>query len=75
MSDPSKRPPALWPMMLVPEQQGQDRLCAVSAQGVRVTFADGSTRLDGASGLWNVLLGYGNPSIAEAVGRCARDIR
>jgi adenosylmethionine-8-amino-7-oxononanoate aminotransferase len=60
-------------MMLAPELHGLDRLCAVSARGVSVTFADGSTRLDGSSGLWNVLLGYGNEAIAEAVARCARE--
>lgn len=60
-------------MMLPPDQHGLDRLCAKSAQGVRVRFADGSTRLDGSSGLWNALLGYGNEAIAEAIGRCARD--
>ncbi len=71
MRGSTARPAALWPMMLPPEQQGQNRLCAVSAHGVRVIFADGSTRLDGSSGLWNVLLGYGNVAIAEAIGRCA----
>jgi adenosylmethionine-8-amino-7-oxononanoate aminotransferase len=60
-------PGPLWPAMLPPRRQGDDSLCAVSAKGVRVQFADGHERLDGSSGLWNVNLGYGNSAIAEAV--------
>lgn len=56
----------LWPLMLPPDQQGSDKLCAVSAQGVRVKFADGRELLCGTSGLWNTNLGYGNLAIARA---------
>ncbi|MFE7839142.1 daptide-type RiPP biosynthesis aminotransferase [Streptomyces sp. NPDC057474] len=57
----------LWPSLLAPEQQGAEELCAVAASGVRLTFADGRTRLCGTSGLWNTNIGYGNPVIARAV--------
>lgn len=46
---------------------------AVGAAGHRVDFADGSTRLCATSGLWNVPLGFGNPAVAEAVGRAMQD--
>ena len=59
----------LWPLMMPVDEQGLDSLCAVSANGVRVTFANGRTLLCGTSGLWNSNLGYGNPAIAEAAGR------
>lgn len=45
----------------------------VGADGHRVRFADGSSRLCATSGLWNVPLGFGNPTIAEAVSRTMRD--
>lgn len=57
----------LWPMMLPPSRQGVTSLCGVAAEGVRVRFMDGSERLDGSSGLWNVNLGYGNRAIADAI--------
>ncbi|MEV0623728.1 daptide-type RiPP biosynthesis aminotransferase [Nonomuraea sp. NPDC050404] len=57
----------LWPALLPTDQQGLDELCAVSAQGVRIRFADGRELLCGTSGLWNTNLGYGNPAIAAAV--------
>ncbi|WP_328609261.1 aminotransferase class III-fold pyridoxal phosphate-dependent enzyme [Amycolatopsis sp. NBC_00345] len=56
----------LWPSLLPPSQHGDDELCAVSAEGVRVRFADGRELLCGTSGLWNTNLGYGNPVIAQA---------
>ncbi|GCD44718.1 daptide-type RiPP biosynthesis aminotransferase [Streptomyces paromomycinus] len=56
----------LWPALLPAEHHGDDALCAVSAQGVRVRFADGRELLDGSSGLWNTNLGYGNPAVARA---------
>jgi adenosylmethionine-8-amino-7-oxononanoate aminotransferase len=59
-------PGPLWPSLLPPESQGDDALCAVSARGVRVRFADGRELLCGTSGLWNTNLGYGNRAIAEA---------
>ncbi|MFD3544167.1 daptide-type RiPP biosynthesis aminotransferase [Streptomyces sp. NPDC058655] len=62
----SAGPKALWPSLLPPDQQGTDTLCAVSAEGVRVRFADGRELLDGSSGLWNTNLGYGNAAIAQA---------
>ncbi len=64
---------ALWPSLLTPDQQGRDELCAVSADGMRVRFADGRELLCGTSGLWNVNLGYGNRAIAEAAARAIRD--
>ncbi|MFE7094356.1 daptide-type RiPP biosynthesis aminotransferase [Streptomyces erythrochromogenes] len=64
---------ALWPSLLPPGQQGDDALCAVSAEGVRVRFADGRELLCGTSGLWNTNIGYGNPVIAEAVAAALRD--
>ncbi|MEV1004629.1 daptide-type RiPP biosynthesis aminotransferase [Nonomuraea sp. NPDC050202] len=57
----------LWPALLTTDQQGLDELCAVSAKGVRIRFADGRELLCGTSGLWNTNLGYGNPAIAAAV--------
>jgi adenosylmethionine-8-amino-7-oxononanoate aminotransferase len=62
---------ALWPYLIAPSLHGEEQLCAVSATGHRITFADGSTVLDGNSGLWNANLGYGNPAIAEAIGEAA----
>ncbi|WP_050514585.1 daptide-type RiPP biosynthesis aminotransferase [Streptomyces rimosus] len=56
----------LWPALLPVEHHGDDTLCAVSAQGVRVRFADGRELLDGSSGLWNTNLGYGNQAVARA---------
>jgi adenosylmethionine-8-amino-7-oxononanoate aminotransferase len=64
---------ALWPALLETAQQGDDRLCAVSASGVRVRFADGRELLCGTSGLWNTNLGYGNRAIAEAAAAALRD--
>lgn len=58
---------ALWPALLPPSQHGRSDLCAVSARGTRITYSDGSTRLCGTSGLWNVNLGYGDPAVASAV--------
>lgn len=66
-------PGALWPLMMPVDDQGHDALCAVSAQGVRVRFADGRELLDGSSGLWNVNLGYGNPAIVDAVADALRE--
>lgn len=63
---------ALWPSLLTPDQHGRDDLCAVSAEGVRVRFADGRELLCGTSGLWNTNLGYGNQAIAEAAAEALR---
>ena len=63
----------LWPAFLAPSQHGDDALCTVSARGSRVTLLDGRTLIDGASGLWNVNLGYGNEAVVEAVARALRD--
>lgn len=65
-------PGALWPALLAPDLHGRDDLCAVSADGVLVRFADGRELLDGASGLWNVNLGYGNRVIADAAADALR---
>ncbi|MFD8145882.1 daptide-type RiPP biosynthesis aminotransferase [Streptomyces sp. NPDC059708] len=62
----------LWPSLTAPADQGRDDLCAVSAHGVRVRFADGGELLDGSSGLWNTNIGYGNEEIARA---CADALR
>ncbi|WP_343978200.1 daptide-type RiPP biosynthesis aminotransferase [Kribbella koreensis] len=40
---------------------------AVAAKGLEVRFSDGSTCLDGASGLWNVMFGHANPRVNRAV--------
>lgn len=64
---------ALWAGLFDPRLRGRSDLCAVSAQGTRVTFADGQTRLCGTSGLWNVNLGYGNEAIATAVAEALRE--
>ncbi|WP_406316690.1 aminotransferase class III-fold pyridoxal phosphate-dependent enzyme [Streptosporangium sp. NBC_01639] len=69
----SDRPGPLWPLMLPSDHREDDGLCAVSAQGVRVRFADGSERLCGTSGLWNCILGYGNHAIAQAAADALRD--
>lgn len=60
---------ALWPAFLPPSAHGDDSRCLVSAKGVRLRFADGTTALCGTSGLWNTNLGYGNPAVARAVAR------
>ncbi|MEU9130418.1 daptide-type RiPP biosynthesis aminotransferase [Kitasatospora sp. NPDC048540] len=64
---------AVWPNLLAPSRHGRDDLCAISAQGVRVRFADGRELLCGSSGLWNTALGYGNEAIADAVAGAARE--
>ncbi|WP_301126639.1 daptide-type RiPP biosynthesis aminotransferase [Streptomyces cacaoi] len=64
---------ALWPALLEPSAHGDDALCAVSAKGTRVRFADGRELLCGASGLWNTNLGYGNEAVAEAAAAALRD--
>src|ERR1700712_1950329 len=58
---------ALWPSLLTPSQFGRPDLTAVAARGTRLTFADGSTKLCGTSGLWNTNLGYGNDTVTEAI--------
>ncbi|MET3983415.1 daptide-type RiPP biosynthesis aminotransferase [Streptomyces sp. PvR034] len=63
----------LWPSLTAPHDQGRDDLCAVSAHGVRVRFADGRELLDGSSGLWNTNLGYGNEEIAAAAAAALRE--
>lgn len=40
---------------------------ALSANGIRVDFLDGRSRLCATSGLWNVNLGFGNRRVADAV--------
>lgn len=66
-------PGPLWPLMLASAEQGLDSMCAVSAHGVRVRFADGRELLAGTSGLWNANLGFGNVAIAEAANAALRD--
>jgi len=67
------RYPALWPSFVPTEQQGDDSICAVSASGTRIRFADGQELLCATSGLWNANLGYGNAAVASAIGAAARD--
>ncbi|WP_371578976.1 daptide-type RiPP biosynthesis aminotransferase [Streptomyces sp. NBC_01314] len=64
---------ALWPSLLAPALHGSDALCAVSAHGVRVRYADGSELLDASSGLWNTNIGYGNEAIARAAADALRE--
>ncbi|QES48798.1 aspartate aminotransferase family protein [Streptomyces venezuelae] len=64
---------ALWASLLAPHDQGRDDLCAVSAHGVRVRYADGTELLCGSSGLWNTNIGYGNTAIAEAAAEALRE--
>ncbi len=63
---------ALWPLMTPSAKRGRLDAVAVSAQGVRIRFADGREVLCGSSGLWNCNLGYGNAVIAKAVGDVLR---
>ncbi|RSM63048.1 aspartate aminotransferase family protein [Amycolatopsis sp. WAC 01376] len=58
----------VWESLIPPSEYGKPERHAVSAQGTRVRFADGSWALCATSGLWNVNLGYGNRAIADAVG-------
>jgi adenosylmethionine-8-amino-7-oxononanoate aminotransferase len=64
---------ALWPLLTPFHKHGKDSFNAVSAEGVRVRFADGTEKLCGTSGLWNANLGYGNLAIAEAASRALRE--
>ena len=73
VNDRRTHPGPLWPLMLPTAEQGIDEMCAVSAQGVRVRFADGREYLAGTSGLWNANLGFGNLAIAEAAAAALRD--
>lgn len=56
----------VWPLLTPYSKSNQDKYCAVTAKGIHVSFADGSTKLCGRSGLWNTNLGYGNEAVAEA---------
>ncbi|MFC9718373.1 daptide-type RiPP biosynthesis aminotransferase [Micrococcus luteus] len=59
--------------MLPADHESDDGLCAVSARGVRVQYADGSERLCGTSGLWNCNLGYGNEAVVRAASEALSD--
>ncbi|SFR24946.1 hypothetical protein SAMN04488564_108154 [Lentzea waywayandensis] len=63
----------VWESLVVPSAYGRADRQAVSARGVRVRFADGTSALCATSGLWNANLGYGNPVIADAVHRSLLD--
>ncbi|MFI8188716.1 daptide-type RiPP biosynthesis aminotransferase [Streptomyces sp. NPDC085946] len=65
--------PALWTSLLPPSAHDDDAICAVSARGMRVRFADGTELLDGDSGLWNANLGHGNEAIARAAHQALLD--
>lgn len=64
---------ALWGQMIPQGIPTSNRQILTSAYGNRVTFANGDTVLDGDSGLWNVNLGYGLPSIAHAVEKALKE--
>lgn len=66
-------PRALWTSMLPADSTFSPDQVAVGAAGHRIEFADGSTRLCATSGLWNVPLGFGNPTITEAVKKATHD--
>lgn len=66
-------PSAVWPSLVPADEVFAPSQVAVAAQGHRLEYADGSTRLCATSGLWNVPLGYGNPAVADAVARATRD--
>jgi hypothetical protein len=57
----------LWELLSAPSTFARDSATAVRSEGTKVLFADGEWRLCATSGLWNVNLGYGNRSIADAV--------
>lgn len=63
----------VWDLLIPPSEHGRDTQRAVRVHGNRVVFADGVDAVDGASGLWNVNLGYGNPEIAAAVAAAVTD--
>lgn len=73
MRAPSIRRGALWESLTPPSAWGDPSRHALAAQGTRVSFADGVTRLCATSGLWNVPLGYGNEAVAEAVAAALRE--
>jgi len=62
-----------WISLVRPSEVPEPSDWAVSAQGTRVTFADGLEAYCATSGLWNVPLGYGREEIAEAVGEALRE--
>lgn len=62
----SRRYP-VWESLIPPSQYGQSDRHAVSAEGTRIQFSDGTWALCATSGLWNANLGYGNKVIADAV--------
>ncbi|WP_136024950.1 daptide-type RiPP biosynthesis aminotransferase [Microbacterium sp. K27] len=66
-------PHALWTSMLPADSTFAPERVAVGAAGNLIEFADGSTRLCATSGLWNVPLGFGNPTVVEAVNRANHD--
>lgn len=57
-----------WEGLTAPSTWRSQREQTVSARGVRVQTADGTSLLCATSGLWNVPLGYGNVVVADAVG-------
>ncbi|MFB6815391.1 daptide-type RiPP biosynthesis aminotransferase [Streptomyces sp. NPDC056347] len=69
----TSKPGPLWSPMIPPDLQGADELCAVSARGVRIRYADGHELLCGTSGLWNANLGYGNAVITQAAADALHD--
>ena len=67
---------ALWPLLTSFDKHGSDSFCAVSAEGVRVKFEDGTVKLCGTSGLWNANLAKaGAKSVEELFGKVFEAIR
>ncbi|MBO3663644.1 aminotransferase class III-fold pyridoxal phosphate-dependent enzyme [Microbacterium sp. NEAU-LLB] len=64
-SPPVRGTSAYLEFFLPPSRFGE--IEADGAEGVTVSFSDGSTAIDAISGLWNVPLGYGSRAIADAV--------
>ena len=58
---------ALWAPLIPSGTLVSDDIVLKACQGHRLTLGNGRTVLDGDSGLWNVPLGYGVPSIASAI--------
>lgn len=51
-----------------------DRLIAARAEGIYITDQDGNRYIDGPGGMWNVQVGYGNETIANAMADQARNL-
>ncbi|WP_342030270.1 MULTISPECIES: daptide-type RiPP biosynthesis aminotransferase [unclassified Microbacterium] len=63
----------VWPAMMPADARHSAKRIAVGARGHRLAYEDGSSALCATSGLWNVPLGYGNATVADAVARALHD--